>query len=79
MPINVADSPMARMRMVLQYKILASRKIKSTPKPFCIFPPGGQLRVQGDLLAAHALGVRNVFVIMGDPDRYRRILPRSYG
>jgi homocysteine S-methyltransferase len=25
------------------------------------------LRVQGDLLAAHALGIRNVFVIMGDP------------
>ncbi|MCJ7623104.1 MAG: methylenetetrahydrofolate reductase, partial [Anaerolineaceae bacterium] len=25
------------------------------------------LRVQGDLLAAHALNVRNVFVVMGDP------------
>ncbi|HZW04213.1 MAG TPA: methylenetetrahydrofolate reductase, partial [Anaerolineaceae bacterium] len=25
------------------------------------------LRVQGDLLAAHALDVRNVFVVMGDP------------
>jgi homocysteine S-methyltransferase len=25
------------------------------------------LRVQGDLLAAHALGIRNVFVVMGDP------------
>jgi homocysteine S-methyltransferase len=23
--------------------------------------------VQGDLLAAHALGIRNVFVVMGDP------------
>ena len=33
------------------------------------FPTRGRnlLRVQGDLLAAHALGVRNVFVIMGDP------------
>jgi homocysteine S-methyltransferase len=25
------------------------------------------LRVQGDLLAAHAIGLRNVFVVMGDP------------
>jgi homocysteine S-methyltransferase len=33
------------------------------------FPTRGSklLRVQGDLLAAHALGVRNVFVVMGDP------------
>ncbi len=32
------------------------------------FPRGRNLlRVQGDLLAAHALGVRNVFVVMGDP------------
>ena len=33
------------------------------------FPTRGRnmLRVQGDLLAAHALGVRNVFIVMGDP------------
>jgi homocysteine S-methyltransferase len=33
------------------------------------FPTRGRnlLRVQGDLLAAHALGIRNVFVVMGDP------------
>jgi homocysteine S-methyltransferase len=33
------------------------------------FPTRGRnlLRVQGDLLAAHATGVRNVFVVMGDP------------
>jgi hypothetical protein len=33
------------------------------------FPTRGRnlLRVQGDLLAAHALGIRNVFVCMGDP------------
>ena len=27
------------------------------------------LRVQGDLLASHALGLRNLFVVMGDPTR----------
>ncbi len=33
------------------------------------FPTRGRnlLRVQGDLLAAHALNVRNIFVVMGDP------------
>jgi homocysteine S-methyltransferase len=33
------------------------------------FPTRGRnlLRVQGDLLAAHALHVRNLFVVMGDP------------
>ncbi|MCA9933508.1 MAG: methylenetetrahydrofolate reductase, partial [Anaerolineales bacterium] len=35
------------------------------------FPTRGRniLRVQGDLLAAYAMGVRNLFVVMGDPTR----------
>ncbi|HKJ26083.1 MAG TPA: bifunctional homocysteine S-methyltransferase/methylenetetrahydrofolate reductase, partial [Anaerolineales bacterium] len=66
--INVADSPMARMRMspwavcdVLQNQV----GIETTLH----FPTRGRnlLRVQGDLLAAHAIGVRNIFVVMGDP------------
>ncbi len=66
--IDVADSPMARMRMsawavcdVVQCKV----GIETTLH----FPTRGRnlLRVQGDLLAAHALGIRNVFVVMGDP------------
>ena len=66
--INVADSPMARMRMsawavcdVVQRQVGVETTIH--------FPTRGRnlLRVQGDLLAAHALGVRNVFVVMGDP------------
>lgn len=66
--INVADSPMARMRMsawavcdLVQRKVGVETTIH--------FPTRGRnlLRVQGDLLAAHALGIRNVFVVMGDP------------
>jgi len=66
--INVADSPMARMRMsawavcdVVQRKVNVETTLH--------FPTRGRnlLRVQGDLLAAHALGIRNVFVVMGDP------------
>jgi methionine synthase I (cobalamin-dependent)/5,10-methylenetetrahydrofolate reductase len=66
--INVADSPMARMRMSAWAVCdLVQRKVgvESTLH----FPTRGRnlLRVQGDLLAAHALGIRNVFVVMGDP------------
>jgi homocysteine S-methyltransferase len=66
--INVADSPMARMRMspwavcdLIQREVNLDTTLH--------FPTRGRnlLRVQGDLLAAHALGVRNVFVVMGDP------------
>ncbi len=66
--INVADSPMARMRMS---PWAVCRLIQETVGVETIlhFPTRGRnlLRVQGDLLAAHALGVRNVFVVMGDP------------
>ncbi|MBI3167491.1 MAG: bifunctional homocysteine S-methyltransferase/methylenetetrahydrofolate reductase [Chloroflexi bacterium] len=66
--INVADSPLARMRMsawavcdVVQRTIGVETTLH--------FPTRGRnlLRVQGDLLAAHAIGLRNVFVVMGDP------------
>jgi methionine synthase / methylenetetrahydrofolate reductase (NADH) len=66
--INVADSPMARMRMspwavcdLLHRQVGVDTTLH--------FPTRGRnlLRVQGDLLAAHALGIRNVFVVMGDP------------
>ena len=66
--INVADSPMAQMRMsawavcdVIQRQV----GIETTLH----FPTRGRnlLRVQGDLLAAYALGLRNIFVVMGDP------------
>jgi methionine synthase I (cobalamin-dependent)/5,10-methylenetetrahydrofolate reductase len=66
--INVADSPMARMRMspwaacqLIQEKVGVESVLH--------FPTRGRnlLRIQGDLLAAHALGVRNVFIVMGDP------------
>lgn len=66
--INVADSPMARMRMsAWAVAHLIQREVRL--ETVLHFPTRGRnlLRVQGDLLAAHALGVRNVFVVMGDP------------
>jgi homocysteine S-methyltransferase len=66
--INVADSPMARMRMS-PWAVCALIQDRLSIETTLHFPTRGRnlLRVQGDLLAAHALGVRNVFVVMGDP------------
>jgi methionine synthase / methylenetetrahydrofolate reductase(NADPH) len=66
--VTVADSPMARMRMS---PWAACRLIQEHTGMDAVlhFPTRGRniLRIQGDLLAAHALGIRNVFVCMGDP------------
>lgn len=66
--INVADSPMARMRMspwAICELVERNLHLETTLH----FPTRGRnlLRIQGDLLAAHAIGVRNIFVVMGDP------------
>lgn len=66
--INVSDSPMARMRMspwAVAYLLQQQVGLETVLH----FPTRGRnlLRVQGDLLAAHAMGIRNIFVVMGDP------------
>ena len=66
--IDVADSPMARMRMspwAVCHLIQSQFEVETTLH----FPTRGRnlLRVQGDLLAAYAMNIRNVFVVMGDP------------
>jgi homocysteine S-methyltransferase len=68
--IDVADNPLARMRMsawATAYLLQEQVHIET----ILHFPTRGRnlLRVHGDLLAAHALGVRNLFVVMGDPTR----------
>jgi methionine synthase / methylenetetrahydrofolate reductase(NADPH) len=66
--IDVADSPLARMRMSAW---AAAHLVQEEVGLEAIlhFPIRGRnlLRVQGDLLAAHALHIRNLFVVMGDP------------
>lgn len=66
--INVADSPAARMRMS-PWAIGHLLQARLGMETVLHFPTRGRnlLRVQGDLLAAHALGLRNLFVVMGDP------------
>lgn len=66
--IDVTDSPMARMRMS-PWAVCYLLENHTGIETVLHFPTRGRnlLRVQGDLLAAHALGVRNLFVVMGDP------------
>ncbi len=68
--LNIADSPTARMRVSpwAACNVLQNRLGVET---ILHFPVRGRnmLRVQGDLLGAHALGLRNIFVCMGDPTR----------
>jgi len=66
--INVADSPMARMRMS-PWAVCQLIQRDVGVETVLHFPTRGRnlLRVQGDMLAAHAMGVRNIFVVMGDP------------
>ncbi|MFQ5434623.1 MAG: bifunctional homocysteine S-methyltransferase/methylenetetrahydrofolate reductase [Anaerolineae bacterium] len=68
--LNLADSPLARMRMsAWAAAYLVQKEIGL--ETILHFPTRGRnlLRVQGDLLAAYAMGIRNLFVTMGDPTR----------
>jgi homocysteine S-methyltransferase len=66
--VDVADSPMAKMRMSAW---AACRLVQDEAGIEAVlhFPTRGRnlLRLQGDLLGAHALGIRNLFVCVGDP------------
>ncbi len=66
--INLADSPRARMRMS-PWAVCHLIQDRLDMETVLHFPTRGRsiLRVQGDLLAAHALNARNIFVVMGDP------------
>jgi len=66
--LDVSDTPAAKMKMsawAAAYLIQQQVGVETVLH----FPTRGRnlLRVQGDLLAAHALGLRNLFVTMGDP------------
>lgn len=66
--LDISDLPMARLRMsalAVAHRVQERAGVETVLH----FPVRGRnlLRVQGDLLAAHALNIRNVFVVMGDP------------
>lgn len=66
--VNVADLPVARMRMS-PWAVCHLLQNDLNFETILNFPTRGRnlLRIQADLLAAHALNIRNLFVVMGDP------------
>lgn len=66
--INIADSPRAQMRMSA-WAVAYLVQSEVGAETVLHFPVRGRnlLRVHGDLMAAHALRVRNIFACMGDP------------
>ncbi|MBK7895688.1 MAG: bifunctional homocysteine S-methyltransferase/methylenetetrahydrofolate reductase [Anaerolineaceae bacterium] len=68
--LNMADSPLARMRMSAWAAAQLVQKMVGL-ETVLHFPTRGRnlLRIQGDLLAAYAMGIRNLFVTMGDPTK----------
>jgi methionine synthase / methylenetetrahydrofolate reductase(NADPH) len=66
--LDVADSPLARMRMSAWAAAQLIQRAVGL-ETILHFPTRGRnlLRIQGDLLAAYAMDVRNLFVVMGDP------------
>ncbi len=68
--LNLADSPLARMRMSAWAAAHLVQKAVGL-ETVLHFPTRGRnlLRIQGDLLAAYAMGIRNLFVSMGDPTK----------
>ncbi|MCU0465835.1 MAG: bifunctional homocysteine S-methyltransferase/methylenetetrahydrofolate reductase [Anaerolineae bacterium] len=68
--LDIADTPAARMRMS-PYAAAHLIQTQVGVETVLHFPTRGRnlLRIQGDLLAAHAMGLRNLFVTMGDPTK----------
>lgn len=68
--LDVADTPAAQMRMS-PWAVSHIIHTQVGMETVLHFPTRGRnvLRIQGDLLAAHALDLRNVFVTMGDPTK----------
>jgi methionine synthase I (cobalamin-dependent)/5,10-methylenetetrahydrofolate reductase len=68
--VNIADSPMARVRMsCLAVASLLQREVRIETILHFTCRDRNLMGLQSDLMGAHALGVRNILAITGDPPR----------
>ncbi|MHB8684997.1 MAG: methylenetetrahydrofolate reductase, partial [Dehalococcoidia bacterium] len=66
--INIGDSPMARVRMsAIALAVLIEERIGIEPIIHFTSRDRNLMAIQSDLLGAHALGIRNVIALTGDP------------
>jgi homocysteine S-methyltransferase len=66
--INIGDSPMARVRMsAIAMAVLVRERAQIEPIIHFTTRDRNLMAIQSDLLGAHALGIRNVIALTGDP------------
>jgi homocysteine S-methyltransferase len=66
--INVGDSPMARVRMsAIALAVLLQQRVGVETIIHFTTRDRNLMAIQSDLLGAHALGIRNVIALTGDP------------
>jgi homocysteine S-methyltransferase len=66
--INIGDSPMARVRMsAIALAVLMQQRAGIEPIIHFTSRDRNLMAIQSDLLGAHALGIRNVIALTGDP------------
>ena len=66
--VNVADSPMARVRMgALALCVLIQQQVGIETILHFTTRDRALMAIQADLIGAHALGVRNIIALTGDP------------
>ncbi len=66
--INIGDSPMARVRMsAIAFAALVQQRAGIETIIHCTTRDRNLMALQSDLIGAHALGVRNVIALTGDP------------
>lgn len=68
--INIGDSPMARVRMsALAMAVQVQRDAGLEAIIHCTTRDRNLMAIQSDLIGAHALGIRNIIALTGDPPR----------
>ena len=66
--INIGDSPMARVRMsAVALAVAIQQRVGIETIIHCTTRDRNLMALQSDLIGAHALGVRNVIALTGDP------------
>ena len=66
--INIGDSPMARVRMsATALAVAIQQRVGIETINHCTTRDRNLMALQSDLIGAHALGVRNVIALTGDP------------
>ncbi len=68
--LNVGDSPMARTHMsAVSMSVMLRQQVGAEPIVHFVTRDRNLIALEGDLLGAHVLGLRNILCLRGDPPR----------